>query len=407
MGKLREKEKTKNMENKKLKIVIILISSTMGGAEKRYTNLYNHLAKNCRNEYIFFVNKNVYDLLCKAGFQIYDKKKLFIFGYHIPPPKYYGLGKIDAWKNILKLPGNIFTLCAKVFNTIPGKFNDVLIRFQMNQKISKIKPDIVHGILHGVNILNRNNAKEILHVMSFVHPAGHVPEYQRNAFREADALDILNDDMKKILIKENIIDEKKMFLAPCSFTDYARTFSAKKEKHVVFLARMEVMKHPEIFIDMLNHIPEDVRASAKFIMIGKGTLMEVVKNMAKPFINEGILELKGYVSTPIDYLSKSLIFVQPTDCEIHGTQSLLEAMACGNAIITTDLPGIERIIDDDVGFRVPLDSRAFAEKVTFLLKNIDTAEKIGKNAREKVMKTQTVERYAIHVEEIYNKLVNV
>ena len=359
------------MKNNKLHILIILFSHTIGGAEKRYTNLFKHLGEHGDNHYTLLMNAVLHDLLQDSGFGLEKYPNIKVVGGH--------------W---------------------PRRINDLITKFQAIRVIKKSKPDIIHGILKGLPILASSALRKYKKVASFVHPEIEIPAYQIEALNLADHLDVLGLTMKDHLLAAGVSHSSQMTVAPCSFTDYSRTYTQPKKQIVVFLARLEPMKHPDVFINMLNFIPKAIRQKTKFIMLGKGSLSSEMQKLAEPFIAEGCLEMKGYTADPLKILSESLIFVQTTDCESHGTQSLLEAMACGNAIITTDLPGIETLVDDACGFRVKLTPEAFAEKIVYCLTNLKLAEEMGVNSRTRAIQNQTVEQYAKHIDAVYQLVSN-
>ncbi len=377
-----------------LKVLMVLISYSIGGAEKRYTNLFNFLSTHGKYSYKLIINRTLHQLLTDAGIKFNRPENIHLVGLTLNR-----LGA-DLQEGIGKGFSNFW---AKIIHAIGWRLNKVLIEKQVRKMMAVWKPDIIHGILKGVNLVDHVPHRKIVKVMSYVHSEDKIPQYQSRALGRADALDILAENMKNSLSLNGIVC-KNMKVAPCSFTDYSRTYLGKKGRNVIFLARLESMKHPEMFIQMIELIPDELRNSSYFMMLGTGSLNRSIQKMAKPFVDQKILDLKGYVANPIPFLAEGLIFVQTTACESHGTQSLLEAMACGNAVVTTDLPGIEKIISDDVGFRVAHDPEAFADRVSFLLRNFELAEQMGQRAREKAMQTQNVENYAIHMEELYQKV---
>ncbi len=102
----------------------------------------------------------------------------------------------------------------------------------------------------------------------------------------------------------------------------------------------------------------------------------------QPFIDDGSIEYFGEQSDVRPYLARCNVFVLPSYRE--GTpKSVLEAMSCGKAIITTDAPGCrETVMEGKNGFLVPIkDDKAIAEKMMFLYRNPDICEQMGKASR--------------------------
>ena len=103
----------------------------------------------------------------------------------------------------------------------------------------------------------------------------------------------------------------------------------------------------------------------------------------QPYIKDGSVEYFGEQADVRPYLAQCNAFVLPSYRE--GTpKSVLEAMSCGKAIITTDAPGCrETVMEGENGFLVPVkDDKAIAEKMLFLYQNPGICEKMGNASRQ-------------------------
>lgn len=75
-------------------------------------------------------------------------------------------------------------------------------------------------------------------------------------------------------------------------------------------------------------------------------------------------------------------------------------MACGCAIVASDVGETGRLVSDNVGFRVALSADEVAERIAWLLNHPKQAQEMGRKAREKV-----IEKFSIyHVSEMYYQL---
>ena len=98
----------------------------------------------------------------------------------------------------------------------------------------------------------------------------------------------------------------------------------------------------------------------------------------KPYIEKGIIEHFGETDRVADYYKQCSVYVLPSYRE--GTpRTVLEAMAMGRAIITTDAPGCrETVIDGKTGFLVPVqDGAAVAEKMIAFIENPELVRRMG------------------------------
>lgn len=103
----------------------------------------------------------------------------------------------------------------------------------------------------------------------------------------------------------------------------------------------------------------------------------------QPYIDDGSIEYFGEQADVRPYLAQCSVYVLPSYRE--GTpKSVLEAMSCGKAIITTETPGCrETVKEGKNGFLVPIkDDKAIAEKMLFLFQNPDVCEHMGNASRQ-------------------------
>ena len=100
------------------------------------------------------------------------------------------------------------------------------------------------------------------------------------------------------------------------------------------------------------------------------------------YIDDGIIEYFGQQSNVQDYIKQCWVYVLPSYHE--GTpKTVLESMACGRAIITTDAPGCRETVEDGVnGYLVPVKNVDFlAKKMIILIRNKELVCKMGTHSR--------------------------
>ena len=93
--------------------------------------------------------------------------------------------------------------------------------------------------------------------------------------------------------------------------------------------------------------------------------------------------------------------------DTHIEKVLIEAAACGRAIITTDVPGCRDAIEDGLtGFLVPVrNSEALAEKMRILLNNPLLCRKMGKAGRSRAEEVFDINKVVAKHIEIYAELL--
>lgn len=128
--------------------------------------------------------------------------------------------------------------------------------------------------------------------------------------------------------------------------------------------------------------------NAKFLIIGNGPLEQELKNLINKLGLENKVFIIPSVKNLIPYYYACDVFVLPSifKSEAFGIV-LLEAMACGKPIISTNLgTGTSWInINNQTGFVVnPQNSKELAEKINLILKDANLRKKFEANALRRV-----------------------
>ena len=101
------------------------------------------------------------------------------------------------------------------------------------------------------------------------------------------------------------------------------------------------------------------------------------------YIDSGDIEYLGELNDVCPQLDDCMVFVLPSYHE--GTpKTVLEAMATGRPVITTDVPGCRAAVSDGCnGYLVPAkDSDSLSEKMIYLIEHYDEAVSLGLNGRK-------------------------
>lgn len=135
-------------------------------------------------------------------------------------------------------------------------------------------------------------------------------------------------------------------------------------------------------ISLFNKLLENNNCKdIKFILVGDGVLLERSKDLAEKLgISQNII-FTGYRNDIDNILNSSDIFVSHSKSEAFGI-SILEAMACGLPIVTTDSGGTKEIIDSkgEYGILVDYDDEnQLAQALLKLVNDRDLREKYKEN----------------------------
>ena len=122
---------------------------------------------------------------------------------------------------------------------------------------------------------------------------------------------------------------------------------------------------------------------------------------------DGEVEIWGYRDDMDQVLSLATIVVLPSYREGF-PKVLIEAAACGRAVVTTDVPGCRDAIEDGItGLLVPVhDAKAIADAVLELLNNPQYCEQLGKSGRERAERVFDLRLIVAKHISIYEKLIS-
>jgi glycosyltransferase involved in cell wall biosynthesis len=122
----------------------------------------------------------------------------------------------------------------------------------------------------------------------------------------------------------------------------------------------------------------------RLCLLGKGELSDEYVALADRLGIEDSFELLGYVDNPYKYMRGADLFVLSSIWEGFGNV-IVEAMACGTPIVSTDCPsGPAEILDEgEYGSLVPVgDSEKMAEAIISSLENPTSPDKVQRRAEE-------------------------
>jgi glycosyltransferase involved in cell wall biosynthesis len=220
--------------------------------------------------------------------------------------------------------------------------------------------------------------------------------------QHSHAIDALRESIGDDLIARGI-DEGKIHAAPCSFTDVTRCRPAsERERWIVFLGRFIENKNPLL---LARAIPKVIARcpDVHVYFLGRGYLQGQLEALIQD-LNVADQATIRFEPRPTRILNRSSIFVSLQVLENYPSQSLLEAMACGNAVVATDIGETRRLVDEKNGIRIPPDEEALADAIVQLLDDPHLSRK-QQASRQRVLSEHTPERFFRHITRVYEQAV--
>lgn len=207
----------------------------------------------------------------------------------------------------------------------------------------------------------------------------------RVVLRAANRVVFLNRDDIAYFVDAGIVRRQKSCLIRSSGIDmqrYARTdpISYPAIPAFIFLGRLMLIKGVGRFLAAARAVCATGR-KAQFIVVGSNASggRGMISNAQLAHYQRELgtaLECVGQVHDIRPHLQRSSVLVLPTRYREGTPQSILEAMACRLAVITTDVPGCrETVIDGRNGFLIPPDDpTALVESI---MRIVDEPERIA------------------------------
>lgn len=370
----------------------ILINNTgIGGAERRFGRLFARMADEDPHATLV-INDGLWQKLLVAGIVSGREARV----WRLAEPWH----RLAKWMG-LREGGSAFWL---------RKLDYLLFMCVLTARYLLAARQVFHLVLGGAYVclpllMLRSDHRTVIaavHNLSLtVGVPWAIPVY-RFALMRCGTIDALSEGVRADLIRQGIPDDK-IRVSPGSVVDPERFRPAlRKEPWVVFSGRLVEEKNPMLFVEAVPAIHRSVPA-ARFFLLGEGPLRPQIEQTVDRLNLRGVIEI-GFCPDPASVLGKARVFVSLQRTENYPSQSLLEAMACGTAVVATDVGLTWKLVDETVGIRVKPDRNCVAEAVVQLLGDPDRAEAMGKRCRDRVLRQHSTETYMGYLERIYEDL---
>ena len=207
------------------------------------------------------------------------------------------------------------------------------------------------------------------------------------AFAACDKVIFQNGDDIAELVSKHYLPENKTSRVNGSGVNMERFTRTPLPEKPVFLMVSRVIREKGVmeFCQAARSVKQSC-PDARFILLGglDVSLGALKMEDIQPFIADGSIEFPGEVKDPVAFYQQCSVFVLPSYYREGLPRTLLEAMSCGRAIITTDWPGCREPVEDGVnGFMIPVrDADTLAQRMETLAKDPALAEQMGRAAYE-------------------------
>lgn len=207
----------------------------------------------------------------------------------------------------------------------------------------------------------------------------------REGIRRARTIFVFNADDRSEMLAQGIVDERSPVLqVPGSGVDIAHfSHCPLPEGPARFLMVSRLMRDKGLleYVEAARTLRQRW-PDARFCLLGRIDAQNptsVSETLVQRWQAEGLIDYQPEVRDVRPFLARSTVFVLPSYYREGLPRTILEAMATGRAIVTTDMPGCrEPVCEGENGFLVPpRDAAALAETMEKFLLDPGLAGRMG------------------------------
>lgn len=192
----------------------------------------------------------------------------------------------------------------------------------------------------------------------------------------------MNTSLKRKLIEQLRVPHEKVGIIPSGIDlrYLQRVKAGKKRERVIYVGRLAPQKNVSLLLRALHHVP-----SLTLDVIGEGEERTSLEELAAQLGVADRVVFHGKIDDHekiMKMVKESLIFALPSKRESFGI-TVLEAMACGTAVVSTNTEGPrDRIISGSNGFLSAFNERDFGKKMQAVASNRALRKRLEKNGLE-------------------------
>jgi glycosyltransferase involved in cell wall biosynthesis len=174
----------------------------------------------------------------------------------------------------------------------------------------------------------------------------------------------------------------------------------------VYTGRIDLMKRLDLLISAFKAV-HDQYPQTRLLIVGKGELERELREQAAALGIAGQVVWAGFRRDVPRMLAAGDIYMQSSSNE-GLSLSILEAMAAGKAIVSTDVGAAREVLEQDVTALIvpPLDLEALTEAMAALLASPERAQRLASKALEVVNAQFSKEAMADGYHKVYEFLAS-
>lgn len=222
-------------------------------------------------------------------------------------------------------------------------------------------------------------------------------------------------DKKQIWCRPNPVDEQRF---NCGFEGQGIKCEEikqgnNKEIKILQLGKFVSKKNQIFMLEVMDYLPSNYKLLMVGPLVKSGPLHKrdmqyyssIIDTIKERKLEKQILLETKFVQNPQDYIRMADVLVMPSLTEACGTP-MLEALACGVPVVTSDIPGVfdSWIVDGENGFVCELNHKEWADRIVKVHQIDKDKMKMASKRILEVASTATIDKqYYDHMKVLVNK----
>jgi len=209
----------------------------------------------------------------------------------------------------------------------------------------------------------------------------------KQAFKRSKKVFFQNNDDKQTMLNEGLLKEDKIVMIHGSGVNVDKFVPTELPTIPTFLYIGRLIRDKGVgeYLEACVKIKEQYGDKVRCLLVGPydSNPTALKPEELQPLVDKGIVEYFGEQKDVRPFIDQCSIYVLPSYHE--GTpKTVLESMAKGRAIITSNAPGCkETVVDGENGYLTEVkNSDDVAMKMKMLIEHPETVEAMGKKSRE-------------------------
>ncbi|RZM82609.1 glycosyltransferase [Leptolyngbya iicbica] len=300
--------------------------------------------------------------------------------------------------------------------------------FKIRRALKDIKPDVILSVSRDANILVgltymfHSSARLIFREANTMHAVLKMPQLKRLcyltlmkiAYLKADVVISNSQDTKSDLEKYKVVSSSskiRVIHNPVLPSNVEELISVKCHhpwlvssalKVVLSVGRLYPQKNHALLINAFSRVISHVK-NARLVILGEGDEKENIHKQIHAFGLQDHVDVLDFQANPFPFYREADLFVLTSLWEGFGNV-LVEALACGTPVVSTDCPGGPREILEygEYGTLVPVnDVDALASAIiSALMMTDDFQQKSLRSQRAQLFSVELIaQQYLMHISE--------